>query len=225
MSRMTNGRIGWCVGLAVVVFGPALAQAQLFPNLPIKRQRPSLDEEAPVYGTYRRQYYGYYPTCWRRYPAGWGCPTPEAVDWNTIQREDPVRMRRELEAVLPRPAAGAGGGAGEGGAGVPAVPGPTVSPFEVDGPAPAGGAAPAPAPGAGTAPAPGAAPAPAPAVPPAGGARSPFELGPGQAGVVPRAGVTPVGSRAESARGGSRAGRAAGFVEVSLNEDGSRRRR
>jgi hypothetical protein len=219
---MTTGRVGWCVGLAVVLFGPALAQAQLFPNLPIKRQRPSMDEEAPIYSQYRRQYFGYFPTCWRRFPPGWGCPTPEAIDWDTIQREDPVRMRRDLEATLPQPAnGGQAGGAGPqpGGPapGVPAVPTNTPSPFDMDD---------LPVPDA--APPPGAAPAPeaAPALPPPGGVRSPFDPG-GQARQAPADSVRPAAYRpsptAPRPRASAPAQRAT--VELGLNEDTTRRRR
>jgi len=34
--------------------------------------------EDPVYKLYRHEYFGYHPTCWRRFPANWGCPSPEA---------------------------------------------------------------------------------------------------------------------------------------------------
>jgi hypothetical protein len=69
--------------LAVVVMAPAAARAQqtgLFPLLPIRRERVPCEAEDSVYRLYREQYYGYYPTCWRRFPPGWGaaCPNPEA---------------------------------------------------------------------------------------------------------------------------------------------------
>jgi len=62
---------------------PMLAEAQqggLFPLAPIRRQRVPCQNENPVYGLYRHEYFGYHPTCWRRFPAGWGCPSPEAPD-------------------------------------------------------------------------------------------------------------------------------------------------
>ncbi|WP_143206292.1 hypothetical protein [Singulisphaera sp. GP187] len=62
---------------------PMLAEAQqggLFPLAPIKRQRVPCNQENPVYGLYRHEYFGYHPTCWRKFPAGWGCPSPEAPD-------------------------------------------------------------------------------------------------------------------------------------------------
>jgi hypothetical protein len=67
--------------LTVVLSLPHLAQAQqsgLFPLHPIKRQRVPCDQEDPLYKTYKQQYFGYYPTCWRTFPDGWGCPSREA---------------------------------------------------------------------------------------------------------------------------------------------------
>jgi hypothetical protein len=71
------------LGLALVLGLPALVEAQLFPNATIKRQRAScLNEdpvnEDPVYRMYRQHYYGYFPTCWRKFPDGWGCPSKES---------------------------------------------------------------------------------------------------------------------------------------------------
>jgi hypothetical protein len=57
-----------------------LAEAQqsgLFPLAPIRRQRIPCPMEDPVYGLYRQEYFGYHPTCWRKFPAGWGCPSAE----------------------------------------------------------------------------------------------------------------------------------------------------
>jgi hypothetical protein len=86
-------RVGAAWALAVVLGLPALAQAQLFPNQQIKRERVPCCQEDPVYGIYRRQYYGYFPTCWRRFPPGWGCPSPEAPNSYTAMEE----IRREIE--------------------------------------------------------------------------------------------------------------------------------
>lgn len=74
-------RIGFLLGLAVVLGVPSLASAQLFPNLPIRRQRPDCAQENPQYKVIRQEYWGYYPTCWRKFPPGSGCPSPEAPDW------------------------------------------------------------------------------------------------------------------------------------------------
>jgi hypothetical protein len=65
----------------------AEAQQQLFPNMTIKRQRVSPVSEPPVYGLYRAQYYGHYPTCWRLFPAGWGCPNPDAANAAKVMDE------------------------------------------------------------------------------------------------------------------------------------------
>jgi hypothetical protein len=69
--------------LVMILGAPMLAEAQqggLFPLAPIRRQRVPCHAENPVYGLYRHEYFGYHPTCWRRFPAGWGCPSPEAPD-------------------------------------------------------------------------------------------------------------------------------------------------
>ena len=76
--RSTRRRMGapaW-LGLTLVVALPALAEAQLFPNRNITRQKESCAAEPPFYSTVRRNYFGYYPTCWSKFPDGWGCPCP-----------------------------------------------------------------------------------------------------------------------------------------------------
>lgn len=68
---------------ALVLGAPAPTFAQqsgLFPNATIRRVRPSCDQQDPIYKHYRDHYYGYHPTCWRRFPDGWGCPSPEGPD-------------------------------------------------------------------------------------------------------------------------------------------------
>jgi hypothetical protein len=86
-GRWKQSPAAWTlVGVLVM---PAMARAQgrvagpmpLFPNLGIHRQRVDCAHENPVYRVYRHEYYGYYPTCWRRFPPGWGCPSPEAPNW------------------------------------------------------------------------------------------------------------------------------------------------
>ena len=71
-------------GLTLIVSLPELARAQqsgLFPLAPIKRQRVPCDQEDPVYKGFKAtKYFGYYPPCWRPFPAGWGCPSPEKPD-------------------------------------------------------------------------------------------------------------------------------------------------
>ena len=86
------------LGMLVVLGLPALAHAQLLPRLPIRRQRPDCSQENPQYRMIRQEYWGYYPTCWRKFPPGWGCPSPEAPDWAAakVQRPlDPPRLPGE----------------------------------------------------------------------------------------------------------------------------------
>ncbi|QDV37090.1 hypothetical protein [Tautonia plasticadhaerens] len=118
--------------LMVAVLAPGAAEAQLFPNLPArKREKIDCSQELPVYGLYRNKYYGYYPTCWRGFPPGWGCPTPESPDWEAELADRPLDIPDE---------AGFGGGEGSGpdplgGMGLddllPDLPG-QRSPFEMD---------------------------------------------------------------------------------------------
>lgn len=77
----------WMCGCA------SIAEAQLFPNHPIKRQRPPSTEEIPLYKQYRATYYGYHPTCWRNFTPGWGCPSPN--------KANPEEEFRKLPAVPP----------------------------------------------------------------------------------------------------------------------------
>lgn len=86
------------LGLAVILFAPGFARAQvqqLFPNAPIRirRQRPPCAEEPPYYKFVRQQYYGYFPTCWRKWPTGWQCPCghPEPPDIERALRERPLQ--------------------------------------------------------------------------------------------------------------------------------------
>lgn len=143
--------------LTLIVSLPDLAKAQqsgLFPLHPIRRERVPCNQEDPVYKLYRYQYFGYHPTVWRRFPDGWGVPSPEAPD---AKREfeklplappqlGPLDMGEEEApgAALP--------GRPEGGRQpLPTPPGETErSPFELDKPAPPPGAGAAPgAPGRG----------------------------------------------------------------------------
>ena len=76
--------------LTLIVSMPELARAQqsgLFPLAPIKRQRVPCDQEDPVYKIYKEKYFGYHPTCWRPFPTGWGCPSPEKPDVEKSFRE------------------------------------------------------------------------------------------------------------------------------------------
>jgi hypothetical protein len=118
--RTNSRRRGWGLVLAMLtllVSLPELAYAQqtgLFPLSPIRRQRVPCDQQDPIYRTIKQQYYGYHPTCWRRFPAGWGCPSPEAPDKKKSFEEiklqvDPLEGARRgfdteggVEAPVPR---------------------------------------------------------------------------------------------------------------------------
>ncbi len=85
MRTKSANRAGvpWALGVLIVLGVPAFAEAQqmgLFPLGAIQRKRTPCVNEDPIYRTIRQEYYGYYPTCWRRFPTGWGCPSPEAPD-------------------------------------------------------------------------------------------------------------------------------------------------
>ena len=96
MLRATRRRPGspaWlAIGLLMIL--PAMAEAQLFPNLPIRRERPSCASEPPFNAQVRREYFGYYPTCWSKFPEGWACPCPNpelpnaAASFNKIPFND-----------------------------------------------------------------------------------------------------------------------------------------
>jgi hypothetical protein len=120
--------------LTVVVSLPELARAQqtgLFPLAPIKRQRVPCDQEDPIYKTYKHQYFGYHPTCWRTFPAGWGCPSPNGPDKAKSFKDFPPTVGDRLDAP-PEGEAEEGMGAQPGAnrPAVPALPPGNRSPFE-----------------------------------------------------------------------------------------------
>ena len=83
-----RGRSSALLALAMILGVPALAEAQLFPNLPLrKRERADCSQENPQYKMVRQEYWGYYPTCWRKFPAGWGCPSADAPNWEQAKRD------------------------------------------------------------------------------------------------------------------------------------------
>lgn len=137
-------------GMAVVVFSEwaAAQQTGLFPLAPIRRQRVPCSHEDPVYKLYREQYFGYHPTMWRRFPDGWGAPSPEAPNAAKSYAEIPLQPPEDLDADYgpddefgePEP----GMGAQPGGARpqLPAPPEDDHSPFEFDRPNGEGGPAP-----------------------------------------------------------------------------------
>lgn len=91
--RRLSRSAGWA--LAAVVGMPALAEAQhtgIFPLKPArKRERGNCAQEDPIYKMYRQQFYGYYPTMWRKFPPGWHMMSPEGPDaaesFRTIPRD------------------------------------------------------------------------------------------------------------------------------------------
>jgi hypothetical protein len=139
----TNSRIRGqmlvLAALTVVVSLPELAKAQqtgLFPLAPITRQRVPCDQEAAEYKLYKHKYFGYHPTCWRPFPTGWGCPSPEAPNKEESFKKIPFAGSEPRGPVQP----GEGEEGMEGQPGVtrptkPALPVGPRSPFETDDPA------------------------------------------------------------------------------------------
>ena len=109
MDAKSRGR-RWALrlgALTVLMLLPDLASAQpnaLFPDIYIKRQRPCPGLEDPRYQHIRENYYGYFPTCWRRFPPGWGCPSADAPNWAAELQRLPLDVPQDL----------VGGGEGEG---------------------------------------------------------------------------------------------------------------
>jgi hypothetical protein len=133
--RRSSSPAIWAV--ALVVGAPALVQAQtqLFPLAPIQRQRPPCPLEDPIYGLYRHQYYGYFPTCWRQFPTGWGCPSPEAPNsarsFQLQPRDKPPELPDMDEGQGPLPLPG-DAPAGPRNRNPPPLPSGERSPFEID---------------------------------------------------------------------------------------------
>ena len=152
VTRRSLGSPAW-LAIALVLLLPTLSQAQLFPNRTIRRQRPPCATEPPFNGQVRRDYFGYYPTCWSRFPAGWACPCPNPELPN---RDASIRKYGEFGAKKPGLEPEAGLGMGDENPDEPGLrpPGPDApnniplpnggrSPFELDpNPQPPGGAAP-----------------------------------------------------------------------------------
>jgi len=139
------------VAVAAGVVLPESAQAQqtgLFPLHPIKRQRVPCSQEDPVYRIYKDQYFGYHPTLWRRFPSGWGAPSPEAPDAKASFKEIPLQPPDWYNEDEDANAAPPEGGPARPDAPQPNLPTPPDederSPFEMDAPRP-GGATPPPA--------------------------------------------------------------------------------
>ncbi len=125
----------WAAALVLGVPALVQAQTQLFPLAPIQRQRPPCPMEDPIYGMYRQQYFGYFPTCWRTFPPGWGCPSTEAPN---MARAFAERKRDPFPETLPDLDSGPGMGPGPGegsaqprGRGTPPPLPPPRSPFDL----------------------------------------------------------------------------------------------
>ena len=148
MLTLSWRRVGSSFGLTLALLAglPALAQAQLFPNLFIQRQRNECAAEPPFYKQVRRDYFGYYPTCWRTFPEGWACPcpNPELPNRERSFREQPADPKPKLppndmdsDSAAPDPDMAPGGRSGADGRPgtdptLPKLPGNSRSPFEID---------------------------------------------------------------------------------------------
>jgi len=123
------------------------AEAQLFPNMWIRRQRPDPSTESPIIKTHRDHYYGFHPTEWNRFPAGWGLTNPEAIHRDELMQQvmkevkeldeefgpgDKNRDRGADDELPPR--GGAGAGRGRDDAPGNAVPRPVPLPSDTDSP-------------------------------------------------------------------------------------------
>ena len=128
------------LAIGLVVLLPALAEAQLFPNRSLNRQRTPCAAESPFNAQVRRDYFGYYPTCWTRFPDGWGCPgyNPEAPNIEASLRRIPLTQNRITDEFGPDPEnpdmpnEGAPNNPPGEGPNIPAIPNPGRSPFELD---------------------------------------------------------------------------------------------
>lgn len=107
MSTRRRRRIAIGVLALVGIAGvPSASQAQLFPDLQIRRERPCCVQEDPRYHMVREVYFGYYPTCWRQFPPGWGCyPKVGMADWEAAKIKMPVKPSEE-NAYLEEPRGG-----------------------------------------------------------------------------------------------------------------------
>jgi hypothetical protein len=107
MLKATWRRLGSPAWLVIGLFAliPSLAEAQLFPNRTIRRERPPCAAEPPFNAQVRRDYFGYYPTCWTRFPAGWACPcpNPELPNPAASYEKNPLGRKRDDLDDAPRP--------------------------------------------------------------------------------------------------------------------------
>lgn len=142
MLRATWRRPGSPALLAIglVIALPALAEAQLFPNMTIRRERPNCATEPPFNAQVRREYFGYYPTCWSKFPEGWACPCPNpelpnaAASFNKIpfnDRKMPLGDEGLLGPDEENPDGMPGNAPGDTPNSMP-LPNPSRSPFDLD---------------------------------------------------------------------------------------------
>lgn len=138
----TNSRMG-AHALTLVVLTGAVSlsgrveaqQTGLFPLAPIRRQRVPCDQEDPTYKIYKHQYFGYHPTCWRTFPAGWGCPSAEAPNLAESLRQTPAGNAPEAPGPLPPGEEDRGAPPPRRPVGPPELPRGERDPFATDGPA------------------------------------------------------------------------------------------
>jgi|GEM_PF-2553624 len=152
LRKSLRGALG--MALAVVMTVSALAewaaaqQTGLFPLAPIRRQRVPCSHEDPVYQLYKEQYFGYHPTMWRKFPDGWGAPSPEAPNAAESYAKIPLQPPEDLDLGYdPEEEFGEEPGVGAPPRGArPELPAPPDeegrSPFELEAPNGAGGAMP-----------------------------------------------------------------------------------
>lgn len=133
--RRSSSPAMWAVALGLVVPTLVEAQTQLLPLAPIQRERVPCPMEDPVYGLYRHQYFGYFPTCWRSFPQGWGCPSPEApnlaLEFQRQPRDKPPESFPDEMERGPAPIPGEPD-APPGRNPLPPLPGGDPPPFDID---------------------------------------------------------------------------------------------
>ena len=79
--------------LAAVTSLSGLAEAQqsgMFPLHPIRRERTPCPNEEPIYKLYRNQYYGYFPTQWRKFPDNWSLRSRESPNTAEELKNKPI---------------------------------------------------------------------------------------------------------------------------------------
>ena len=135
------------VVLAAVASLSGLAEAQqsgIFPLRTIRRERTPCANEEPIYKLYRNQYYGYFPTKWRKFPDGWPLRSDQspnaAEEFKKTPLDIPKPFPREGEEEMEAPAAPGTRPT------VPKPPADERSPFDLDKPDNVEGAAPGTAP-------------------------------------------------------------------------------